>query len=147
MKGAAQVVERQHRDPTRGEVYWFLWDEHDSIMKRTAGRRMSWKTMLADIQALGLTNGAGRPLDSVETLRSTFATVRRDKKRETEVKQQKAAASRRVTNTPPPMVSLGTGSPIRPLTPLASETGTRTPEEQIAWIRDEIMKRSGKRGR
>jgi hypothetical protein len=105
IKGAAAVIERIWRNPTRGRVYWFLWDEHDTILNRTQGRPIAWKAIRNDIQALGLTNANGQPVTNADSLRKTWARVRADKRREAEAKQQQAAAQRRPTNEPPPVVA------------------------------------------
>jgi len=105
IKGAAAVIERMWRNPTRGRVYWFLWDEHDTILDRTQGRPIAWKAILKDIQALGLTNASGHPVTNKESLRKTWARVRAGKRREAEAKQQRAAERRRPTNDPPPVIA------------------------------------------
>jgi hypothetical protein len=105
IKGAAAVVERMARDPKRGDVYWFLWDEHDAILAQTQGKPIPWKAILKDIQALGLTNGNGQPVTNEEALGRTWRRVCADKRREAEAKQQRAAERRRPTNDPPPVVA------------------------------------------
>jgi hypothetical protein len=105
LKGAARVVEHVGEDPTRGDVFWFLFREHDAILERAQGKRISWLTLLADIRALGLKNADGKLLDSVDTLKSTFRRVCLFKRREAEAKQQRAAERRRPTNDPPPVVA------------------------------------------
>ena len=104
-KGAAAVIDRMERNPKKGTVYWFLWDEHDTILARTQGRPIGWKAILKDIQALGLTNGNGQPVTNEDSLRKAWARVRADKRREAEAKQQRAAERRRPTNDPPPVVT------------------------------------------
>jgi len=105
LPGAVAVLDRLEHNPSHGEVYWFLWDQYDAIVERTRGRRMPWKTLLDEIQKLGLTNGSGKPLDNIRTLQSTWAAVQRDKRRQAEAKQQRATENRRPTNEPPPVVA------------------------------------------
>ena len=141
------MLDRLAQDPSHGEVYWFLWGQYDAVVERTRGRRMPWKTLLAEIQKLGLANAAGHPLDNIRTLESTWVAVQRDKRREAEAKQQRATERRRPTNDPPPVVArtwIPTAVPVAPVVP---KTGTRTPEEQVEWMRNEILSRSGKRVR
>lgn len=104
-KGAAAVVERMARDPKRGDIYWFLWDQHDTILARTQGKPIGWKAILKDIRALGLTNGNGQPVTNEEALGRTWRRVCADKRREAEAKRHRAAERRQPTNDPPPVVS------------------------------------------
>lgn len=135
-KGAAAVIERMGRNPTRGRVYWFLWDEHATILDRTQGRPIAWKAILNDIQAMGLTNANGQPVTNADSLRKTWRRVRADKHREAKAKQQRAAARRRPTNEPPPVV-VRTMDPAQPrpsasLAPLQIVPAPRTVIEQEA---------------
>jgi hypothetical protein len=105
LKGAARVVGHVDEDPTRGGVFWFLFREHDAILERAQGKRISWQTLLADIQGMDLKNADGRRLDNVETLKSTWKRVCVLKRRQAEAKQQRAVDNRRPTNEPPPVVA------------------------------------------
>jgi hypothetical protein len=51
--------------------------------------------MLVDVQVLGLTNADGKLVQNVETLRSTYARVRAEKRREAKRKQQNSLAPKR----------------------------------------------------
>jgi len=102
--GAAAVIARIWRNPIRGRLYWFLWDEHDTILNRTQGRPIAWTAILKDVQALGLTNANAQPVTNADSLRKTWARVRADKRREAEAQQQRVAQRRRPTNDPPPVV-------------------------------------------
>lgn len=105
LKGSAEAIAKLARDPRRGELCLWLYDEHDAIVERTFGKRMPWKTLLDQVQALGLTTASGNPVESIETLRSAWKRVQVAKRREAEARQQKAAQRRPpVTNRPPPMV-------------------------------------------
>lgn len=165
VKGAAQVIRSMERNPHRGQVYWFLWDEHDAILARTQGRPIAWKAVLVDVRTLGLTNANGQPVTNENTLRSTWARVRRDKRREAEAKQQRAVGWRRPTNDPPPVVARTVVSaPPRPSSgPVQFQIKTVPPEvieeeaRQAAerrpdlfpngpdTLRYQILKESGKR--
>jgi hypothetical protein len=107
------VIERMARNPTRGQVYWFLWDAHDTILVRTQGRPIAWKAILKDIQALGLTNAHAQLVTNADSLRKTWARVRADKRREAEATQQRAAQRRRPMNEPP-LVVVRTVAPPQP---------------------------------
>lgn len=137
--GAALIVSRIDRDPTRGEVFWFLFDQHDTILDRAQGKRISWKTLLGDIQQLGLKNANGHPLDSGETLKSTFKRVCVFKHRLAEVKQ-KAAEPRKppTTNTPPPLA-------VRSFNPVATIGTDRDPiPEGMDRLEALILRKSNK---
>lgn len=102
--GAAAVIARMTRNPTRGRLYWFLWDQHDTILDQTQGRPIAWTAILNDLQAVGLTNANGQLVTNANSLRKTWARVRADKRREAEATQRRAAEQHRPTNDPPPVV-------------------------------------------
>jgi len=105
LKGAAEAITEVGRDPTRGEVFWFLYDEHDAIRGHTRGKRISWRTMLQKVQALGLTNADGKPVSKEKALKLTFARVCALKRLEADARQKRSAERKPpVTNSPPPEV-------------------------------------------
>jgi hypothetical protein len=85
-KASAAVLARITRHPARGEVFWWLYDHHDEIKVRTLGTRISWRTVLADLTALGLTNARGQPVRRTEALKLTYHRVRQLKRREAEAR-------------------------------------------------------------
>ena len=144
LKGATEVLKLIENDPSRGQVFWFLYRQHDEIRASAHGRRIPWRSILATVQALGLMNADGNPVTNTAALKLTWSRVRHLKRREAEAKQQRAAERRRPTNDPPPVVArTWTPAPA----PAVPKTGTRTPEEQVEWMRNEILTRSGKRVR
>ena len=127
------------RNPRRGQVYWFLRDEHDTILAKTQGRPIAWGPVLADIQRLGLKNANGQPVTSENTLRSTWARVRRDKRRDAEANRQRAEVRRRPTNEPPPVVHrtvalVPAPAPRPPLEPVAVQSVSRAVVEEQARL-------------
>jgi hypothetical protein len=85
-KGSAAVLARITRHPARGEVFWWLYDHHAAIKVRTLGTRISWRTLLTDPTALGLTNAHGRPVRTTQALRNTDNRVGHLKRREAEAR-------------------------------------------------------------
>ena len=145
-KGAAQVVKTMERNPHRGQVYWFLRDEHDAILAKTQGRPIAWGPVLADIQMLGLKNANGQPVTNENTLRSTWARVRRDKRRETEAKQQAVVERRRPTTDPPPVVwSPGAYQAPMQVPDDRSVSRPSEPIDPIERLRLKTLRMSGKR--
>ena len=146
LKGAARVVRCMERNPYKGQVYWFLWDEHDTILDRTQGRPIAWAPVLATVQALSLTNANGRPVTKEETLRKTWARVRADKRREIVAKQQQALERHRPTNDPPP-VAWFPGAYQAPMQAPGDRSINRSgkPIDPIERLRLKTLKMSGKR--
>jgi hypothetical protein len=85
-KGSAAVLACIARHPARGEVFWWLYDHHAAIKLRTLGTRISWRTLLTDLTALGLTNADGRPVQPTKALRNTYNRVGHLKRREAEAR-------------------------------------------------------------
>jgi hypothetical protein len=85
-KGSAAVLARITRHPARGEAFWWLYDRHDEIKVRTLGTRISWRTLLTDLTALGLNNAHGRPVQTTKVLRNTSNRVGHLKRREAEAR-------------------------------------------------------------
>jgi hypothetical protein len=140
--GASEVLDLVDQDPSRGKVFWFLHAEHDGILARAQGKRIPWKALLAKVQALGLTNADGEPMEKVDSLRKTWMRVCALKQRQAEAKQQKAATSRRPTNDPPPLARpLPFTMPARsqPVPAVVTDDGIDDP----VWL--EILRRSNKR--
>lgn len=105
LKGATEVLKLIENDPSRGQVFWFLYRQHDEIRASAQGRRIPWRSILATVQALGLMNADGNPVTKTAALKLTWSRVCDLKRREAEVKPQRAAAQRRPTNDPPPVVA------------------------------------------
>jgi hypothetical protein len=108
-KGSAAVLARITRHPARGEAFWWLYDHHDEIKVRTLGTRISWRTLLTDLTALGLNNAHGRPVQTTRALRLTYHRVRQLKRREAEARGLLSPGA-----TPPP--ERARPSPASPLT-------------------------------
>jgi hypothetical protein len=85
-RGSAAVLARITRDPARGEVFWWLYDHHDEIKVRTLGTRISWRNLLTDLTARGLTNAHGHPVRTTKALRNTYNRVGQLKQREAEAR-------------------------------------------------------------
>jgi hypothetical protein len=77
LKGSAQAIRQLARDPARGRLFWWLYDEYDAIRASTLGRRIPWRILLGQIQILGLTNAAGRTVSrEKEAKRPSFGSLR-----------------------------------------------------------------------
>lgn len=101
---AARALDRIDQDPGKGTLFWWLSEFHDPIIERTRGKRIPWRTMLVDVQALGLTNAPGNPVENDDVLRATFRRVRALKQREVSANEKSTPRHRsRPTNTPPPL--------------------------------------------
>ena len=133
-KGSAAVLARITRDPARGEVFWWLYDHHDEIKVRTLGTRISWRTFLADLTALGLTNARGQPVRRTMALKLTYHRVRQLKRREAE-----ARALLPPRGTPPPDPC---PSPTSPLT----QNSLLSREEQLPGLFGPITNRGADDG-
>jgi hypothetical protein len=83
-KGSAAVLTRIARDPARGEVFWRLY--HAAIEVGSLGTRISWRNLLTDLTARGLTNADGQPVRTTRALRNTYNRVGHLKRREAEAR-------------------------------------------------------------
>jgi hypothetical protein len=108
-KGSAAVLARITRHPARGDVFWWLYDHYDEIKVRTLGTRISWRTLLADLTALGLTNAHGQPVRRTEALKLTYHRVSQLKRREAEARALLSPGAAPLPERPRP-------SPASPLT-------------------------------
>ena len=114
------------------------------ILKRSEGQRISWETMLNDVQALGLTNSEGNPIENIGSLKKTFQRVRAFKLKQAEAKRLKAAGQpKRPTNTPPRIVH---PAQVRPWTPQTPNTPTAPDDGEVDRMTAQFRKRSGWRG-
>ncbi len=79
-----EVFAEISRDPVRGEIFWWLYDNYDQIEAGSVGRRLSWKRMVARVTDLGLKDGAGNTTPKPRALRRTFDRVCKLRRREAE---------------------------------------------------------------
>lgn len=141
-EGAAEVIGAAIRDRTRGDIYWWLWDEEPALTAaKRAGRRIAWAAMAERIGKLGLKDGAGKTDPTPEALRKTFWRVCKAKRLEAEARGDRAAKRKPpVTNAPPP-----TAQPdrlVRKMPESDAPAGPLPPNERLADLRREILKRS-----
>lgn len=92
----SEVLRRTGRSPEPGELFWFLFDEYDEIVKRQASGRFSWESMLFATRAMDLRGANGKPVRSIATLRRTLDLVVEVKRWEAETRQN----TQRLLRTP-----------------------------------------------
>ena len=139
LKETTAVLNLIDEDPSRGQVFWFLHREHDEIKARAQGKRIPWRSILATVQALGLTNADGNPVTTTKALMKTWSRVCDLKRRDAESKRQRAEARRRPTNEPPPVVHrtvalVPAPAPRPPLEPVAVQSVSRAVVEEQARL-------------
>ena len=104
---ALNVVER---DPARGPLFWWFYDNHADILRLAAGQRINWLELCPKLTKLGLTDQTGRPM-TTQTARKTWARVCEMKARVREARdRQRSARTRepergRDADRPPPVVT------------------------------------------
>ena len=107
----------------RSPLYWWMWDHFDQLWKERQGRA-DWISVTKELTKLAFTNRDGSPLKP-ENVRKAWSRVVADRKREAERSPQTAAATRSVTQSPPPT------DPARPAMPAppARTTSGITPDD------------------
>lgn len=160
---ALNVVER---DPARGPLFWWLYDNHADMLRRAAGQRINWTELCPRLTKLGLTDQTGKPM-TTQTARKTWARVcqMRVRMQETRDRQRRARGREsergKDADRPPPVVATPAPKPpdphyppppttppaqsamhSRPDAPPNAGGAIQTPEEMRADIRATIKRRS-----
>ncbi len=116
---ALNVVER---DPARGPLFWWFYDNHADMLRLAAGQRINWSELCPKLTKLGLTDQAGKPM-TTQTARKTWARVCELKVRMREMRdQQRRRRSREPerganADRPPPVVTAPKPRPPIPYYP------------------------------
>lgn len=116
---ALDVVER---DPARGPLFWWLYDNHADMLRRAAGQRINWTELCPKLTKLGLTDQTGKPM-TTQTARKTWARVCRMKVQMQEARDQQRRARGREpergkdADRPPPVVATPAPRPPVPSYP------------------------------
>jgi len=160
---ALNVVER---DPARGPLFWWFYDNHADMLRRAAGRRINWTELCPRLTKLGLTDQTGKPM-TTQTARKTWARVcqmkvwtqeTRDRQRRARGREPERGANADrspavlttpaprppVPHYPPPPTTPPAQSAMhsRPNAPAIASGAKQTPEEMRADIKAIIKKRS-----
>ena len=75
--GLGAVLKTIARGPERSSLFYYLYDNHDEIVRASAGRRIRWEPLAADFSNLALTDGDGKPATPA-TARKTWGKVRNE---------------------------------------------------------------------
>ncbi len=116
---ALNVVER---DPARGPLFWWLYDNHADMLRRAAGQRINWTELCPRLTKLGLTDQAGKPM-TTQTARKTWARVCQMKVRTQETRDRQRSARGRQSergkdaDRPPPVLAAPAPRPPVPSYP------------------------------
>ena len=102
---------------------------------RDSARGVSWRTVLADLTARGLTNAHGQPVRRTEALKLTYHRVRQLKRREAEARALLSPGAAPLPERPRP-------SPASPLT----QGSLFSVEEQLSELFGQITSRGADDG-
>jgi hypothetical protein len=143
-KGLRAVLREITHGADRSPLFWWMVEHHDDLAQAAEGRRMRWRVLCEQFEALGLTDVNGKPA-SERTARATWGRARRAVReaRERVVAKKSAAPKRHYPSRVsrdwrPPIVE-----PSEP-TPAASAPAPYDPDEQIARLKRIINSRSGR---
>lgn len=162
----AKALNTVEFDPDRSPLFWYLYANHDDLLRRAKGSRIKWTHVCVDLEPLGLLDGEGKPPTPQRASR-TFANVRALKAREQAAhdKRQKTRAREpergKNADRPPPVVMAPAPRPpvphyppppspappaqsalhSRPDAPPIASGAIQTPEEMIADIKATIKRR------
>lgn len=162
----AKALDTVEFNPDRSPLFWYLYANHDDLLRKAKGSRIKWTHVCVDLEPLGLLDGKGKPPTPQRASR-TFANVRELKDREQAVRYKRQRARARGpergmdADRPPPVVTAPTPLPpvpqyppppimpplqnamhSRPNAPPIASGRTQTPEEMRADIKAIIKKRS-----
>jgi hypothetical protein len=98
LEGSKEAIDRIVRDPSKGSLYWWIYDEQDDLLwrlgwtfdaasgvwRRGGPHRINWDRMLEEVSRLKLTNSAGQVVKNKGSMKATFWRVMALKKREAE---------------------------------------------------------------
>lgn len=152
---ALEIVER---DPIRGPLFWWFYDNHADMLRRAAGKRVNWTELCPRLVRLGLTDQTGKPM-TTQTARRTWARVCQVKSQEQALRDKRRGMrcreSERGPNAdrPPPVVTTPMPRPPVPYYPppspsMPSTEGTAhsrshealSKEERLAEARAEVLR-------
>lgn len=75
--GLGVILKAVARGPERSLLFYYLYDNHDDIVRAAMGRRIRWEHLAARLHDLALLDGAGqRP--TAKTTRKTWWKVRKE---------------------------------------------------------------------
>lgn len=103
-RGAAALT-AAGRDPDRGALFWWLYDNHNALKRRGPGRPIKWRHVLADLPDADRLDGAGTPA-TPRVAAKTWIKVQRfvaAEMAERQAKQRPARVPTPRANVSPPM--------------------------------------------
>ena len=163
----AKALNTVEFDPDRSPLFWYLYANHDALLRRAKGSRIKWTHVCVDLEPLGLVDGKGKPPTPQRASR-TFANVRALKAREQTARDKQQHARTRGpergkdADRPPPVVTATAPRPLvphyppppsptppaqsalhsRPNAPSPADGRTQTPEEMLADLDATIKRRN-----
>ncbi len=169
--GLGAVLNTIARGPERSSLFYYLYDNHDEIVRASAGRRIRWEPLAADFSNLELTDGDGKPATAA-TARKTWGKVRNEVRKQRALRatgmlpvaaprSKKLPADWRPSGYPKPNAPSPTGDehqgsppaalpaalqqqPAPPAT-LDTPQGTRRPGRSLDRVRELMNARSGRK--
>ena len=161
----AKALNTVEFDPDRSPLFWYLYVNHDGLLRKATGSRIKWAHVCVDLEPLGLLDGEGKAPTPPRASR-TFANVCALKAREQAARDKRQRARAREpergkeADRPPPVVTTPAPRPpvphyppplttppaqsmrhSRPDAPSTASTAIQTPEEMLADIRATIKRR------
>ena len=88
-----QILREMSQSSARSPLFWWMCEHHDEILEAAAGRRLSWRHLLARFKEAGLTDLAGRQ-PSPSNARKTWLRARREVARLRDLRAAKPAVPR-----------------------------------------------------
>lgn len=115
----AKALNTVEFDPGRSPLFWYLYANHDDLLRKAKGSRIKWTHVCVDLEPLGLLDGKGKPPTPQRASR-TFANVCALKAREQAARDKRQRARAREpergkdADRPPPVVTAPTPRPPIP---------------------------------
>ncbi len=75
--GLGVILKAIARGPERSALFYYLYDNHDDIVRAAIGRRIRWEPLAASLKDLALLDGVGGP-PTAQTVRKTWWKVRKE---------------------------------------------------------------------
>jgi hypothetical protein len=75
--GLGVILKVIARGPERSPLFYYLYDNHDDIVRAAIGRRIRWEPLAASLKDFALLDGAGG-LPTAQTVRKTWWKVRKE---------------------------------------------------------------------
>lgn len=106
----AKALNTVEFNPDRSPLFWYLYANHDDLLRKAKGNRIKWAHVCVDLEPLGLLDGKGKPPTPQRASR-TFANVRelkaqqqaaRDKRQPARVREPERGVN---ADRPPPVVT------------------------------------------